>query len=135
MSGPNSTPKQDSTKSTGKPSGKSNPSKEKSKFSKLLELLEQQGISEEEAISRLTLQDQDPAKDFYQTLVFASRHIQQCIRDKSLTEKDGYQSMLIRLLEVGDKVTKTITAAKLSAYPEDVPKEEESVPFGDRKRN
>lgn len=83
----------------------------------LEKLIKEKGLTEEFVISMITGLDDSPAQDFYQTVVAASRQINEYIRNKTLNLDDAYQKSLLRLLEVGDKVSKTIAAAKLEAYP------------------
>lgn len=82
-------------------------------------------MSEEEAIERLQVQEFDPAKDFYSTLVSASKQLMQKVRDEHLDLDHPYQKGLFQLLQAGDKINKSLKLAKLEAYPEEVTKEEE----------
>ncbi len=99
-------------------------------FQTLCGFLIERGISEAEAIDRITLQDQEPAKDLYRTIVSASQQIQELIRDKMLDLESPYQKSLLRFLELGDKITKTIAAAKMEAYPADKDGDSD-IPLGD----
>ena len=76
-------------------------------------------MSEAEAIEKLQVQDFDPAKDFYSTLVSASKQLMQKVRDEELDLDHPYQKGLFQLLQAGDKINKSLKLAKLEAYPED----------------
>jgi hypothetical protein len=102
-------------------------------FENLITLLQSKGIDETQAIEIFTLQDSDPAKTFYRTVVTASRELQEKVWDKTLNVNDKYQASLLRLLEVGDKISKTVSAAKMDAYPPtDQGQSPADRPFGDR---
>ena len=92
---------------------------------KLSEYLRTNNISETEAIERLQVQSFDPAKDFYSTLVSASKQLMSKVRDELLDLDDPYQKGLFQLLQAGDKINKSLKLAKLEAYPEDNNVEEE----------
>lgn len=93
--------------------------------------LKENKLSEANAIERLKLQDFDPAKDFYATLVSASKQLMDGVKDKTLDLDDSYQKGLFLLLQAGDKINKSLKLAKLEAYPEeDVV--EDNVSFMDR---
>lgn len=92
---------------------------------KLSEYLRLNNISEAEAIEKLQVQNFDPAKDFYSTLVSASKQLMQKVRDEMLDLDDPYQKGLFQLLQAGDKINKSLKLAKLEAYPEDDNVEEE----------
>ena len=92
---------------------------------KLSEYLKANNISEAEAIEKLQVQDFDPAKDFYATLVSASKQLMQKVRDEMLDLDDPYQKGLFQLLQAGDKINKSLKLAKLEAYPEDDNTEDE----------
>ena len=85
----------------------------------LSEYLKENKISEAEAIERLQVQGFDPAKDFYATLVSASKQLMQKVRDEVLDLDDAYQKGLFQLLQAGDKINKSLKLAKLEAYPEE----------------
>lgn len=98
---------------------------------KLAAYLRENNLSEADAIDRLQLQDFDPAKDFYSTLVSASKQLMTSVKDKTLDLDDSYQKGLFQLLQAGDKINKSLKLAKLEAYPEeDVV--EDNVSFMDR---
>jgi len=80
--------------------------------------LKENKISEKDAIEMLQLQHFDPAKDFYATLVSASKQLMDSVRDKTLDLDDPYQKGLFQLLQAGDKINKSLKLAKLEAYPE-----------------
>ena len=98
---------------------------------KLSKFLKDNKIKEDEAIERLQLQDFDPAKDFYSTLVSASKQLMSAVKDETLDLDDPYQKGLFQLLQAGDKINKSLKLAKLEAYPQE-DKEEENVSFLDR---
>lgn len=86
---------------------------------KLQKFLKENRISEADAIERIRLQDSDPAKDFYSTLVSASKQLMDAVKDKTLNLDDDYQKGLFQLLQAGDKINKSLKLAKLEAYPEE----------------
>jgi len=92
---------------------------------KLSEYLRVNNISETEAIEKLQVQSFDPAKDFYSTLVSASKQLMSKVRDEVLDLDDPYQKGLFQLLQAGDKINKSLKLAKMEAYPEDNVIEEE----------
>jgi hypothetical protein len=92
---------------------------------KLSEYLRVNNISETEAVERLQVQSFDPAKDFYSTLVSASKQLMSKVRDEVLDLDDPYQKGLFQLLQAGDKINKSLKLAKMEAYPEDNVIEEE----------
>jgi hypothetical protein len=98
---------------------------------KLSKFLKDNKIKEDEAIERLQLQDFDPAKDFYSTLVSASKQLMSAVKDETLDLDEPYQKGLFQLLQAGDKINKSLKLAKLEAYPQE-DKEEENVSFLDR---
>jgi len=108
-----------------------NKSETSASLEKLSEYLRTNKLSEEDAIDRLRLQDFDPAKDFYATLVSASKQLMDSVKDKSLDLDDPYQKGLFQLLQAGDKINKSLKLAKLEAYPEEQVVEE-NISFMDR---
>lgn len=100
-------------------------SEKSASLEKLSEYLKANNISEAEAIEKLQVQGFDPAKDFYATLVSASKQLMQKVRDEMLDLDDPYQKGLFQLLQAGDKINKSLKLAKLEAYPEDENLEEE----------
>ena len=64
-----------------------------------------------------TLQN-DPAKAWFVTVVSASQQIMEQVQNKTLDVKDAYTAALMELLEKGEKMGKTIKAAKLDAFGE-----------------
>jgi hypothetical protein len=86
---------------------------------KLKEFLKENKISEADAIERLKVQDFDPAKDFYSTLVSASKQLMDAVKEKTLNLDDDYQKGLFQLLQAGDKINKSLKLAKLEAYPDE----------------
>ena len=98
---------------------------------KISKYLKENKLSEVEAIERLQLQDFDPAKDFYGTLVSASKQLMSAVKDKTLDLDDSYQKGLFQLLQAGDKINKSLKLAKLEAYPQEEVVED-NVSFMDR---
>ena len=96
-----------------------NKKEESANLEKLSEYLRVNKLSEDDAIERLKLQEFDPAKDFYATLVSASKQLMDSVKDKSLDLDDAYQKGLFQLLQAGDKINKSLKLAKLEAYPEE----------------
>lgn len=93
---------------------------------KLKQYIKDNKVTEQDILDRLTLQDLNPSIDFYRTIVSASAQINDLIRTKTLDLDDPYQKSLLRLLESGDKVSKTLKNAQLDAYPQD-DNEEQSI--------
>lgn len=93
---------------------------------KISEYLKVNKITEEEAIERLEVQNFDPAKDFYATLVSASKQLMSKVRDEMLDLDDPYQKGLFQLLQAGDKINKSLKLAKLEAYPEENVQEDDA---------
>ena len=108
-----------------------NKSEKSTNLESLAAYLKVNNLSEAEAIERLQLQDFDPAKDFYGTLVSASKQLMSSVKDKTLDLDDSYQKGLFQLLQAGDKINKSLKLAKMEAYPEE-DTVEESVSFMDR---
>jgi hypothetical protein len=103
-----------------------NKSEKSASLEKLSEYLKENNLSPEDAIEKLQVQNFDPAKDFYGTLVSASKQLMQKVRDEVLDLDDPYQKGLFQLLQAGDKINKSLKLAKLEAYPEDKLEEDES---------
>jgi hypothetical protein len=99
---------------------------------KITKFLKENKISEADAIERLRLQDSDPAKDFYSTLVSASKQLMDGVKDKTLDLDDPYQKGLFQLLQAGDKINKSLKLAKMEAYPEEDTTESDDASFLDR---
>ena len=93
---------------------------------KLKQYIKDNKTTEQDILERLSLQDLNPSIDFYRTIVSASAQINDLIRTKTLDLDDPYQRSLLRLLESGDKVSKTLKNAQLDAYPQD-DNEEQSI--------
>lgn len=83
----------------------------------LEKFLKDENISETEAIERLRAQMFDPAKDFYATLVSASRQLMDGVKSKTIDLDDPYFKALFQLLQAGDKINKSLKLALLEAYP------------------
>jgi len=86
---------------------------------KIKQYIRDKKVTEQDILDRLTLQDLNPSIDFYRTIVSASAQINDLIRTKTLDLDDPYQKSLLRLLESGDKVSKTLKNAQLDAYPQE----------------
>jgi predicted nucleotidyltransferase len=84
---------------------------------KLKKFLESENLTEQEAIERLQAQMFDPAKDFYATLVSASRQLMDGVKSKTIDLDDPYFKALFQLLQAGDKINKSLKLAQLEAYP------------------
>jgi hypothetical protein len=84
---------------------------------KLEKFLKDENISEAEAIERLQAQMFDPAKDFYATLVSASKQLMDGVKSKTIDLDDPYFKALFQLLQAGDKINKSLKLALLEAYP------------------
>ena len=98
---------------------------------RLHEVLQELEIDQDEAIARIRAQYADPAKDLYVTIVMAAAEINKEIRDRTLNGEDPYTKSVMRLLEVGDKVVKSVRQAKLEAYPDTAPPKSEEGAIGD----
>lgn len=83
----------------------------------LEKFLKDENISEAEAIERLQAQMFDPAKDFYATLVSASKQLMDGVKSKTIDLDDPYFKALFQLLQAGDKINKSLKLALLEAYP------------------
>ena len=103
-----------------------NKSEKSNILEKLSIYLKENNLSEAEAIERLQVQNFDPAKDFYTTLVSASKQLMSKVREEVLDLDDPYQKGLFQLLQAGDKINKSLKLAKLEAYPEEDNNEEEA---------
>ena len=103
-----------------------NKSEKSNNLEKLSIYLKENNLSEAEAIERLQVQNFDPAKDFYTTLVSASKQLMSKVREEVLDLDDPYQKGLFQLLQAGDKINKSLKLAKLEAYPEEDNNEEEA---------
>lgn len=86
---------------------------------KLKKFLSSENISEQEAIDRLQVQMFDPAKDFYATLVSASKQLMDGVKNKTIDLDDPYFKALFQLLQAGDKINKSLKLALLEAYPDE----------------
>jgi hypothetical protein len=92
----------------------------------LEKFLKDENISEAEAIERLQAQMFDPAKDFYATLVSASKQLMDGVKSKTIDLDDPYFKALFQLLQAGDKINKSLKLALLEAYPTSKSEAEES---------
>jgi hypothetical protein len=96
----------------------------------LEKFLKDENISETEAIERLQAQMFDPAKDFYATLVSASKQLMDGVKSKTIDLDDPYFKALFQLLQAGDKINKSLKLALLEAYPTATPQVEDSEEEG-----
>jgi hypothetical protein len=103
---------------------------------KLKKFLKDENISESEAIERLQAQMFDPAKDFYATLVSASKQLMDGVKSKTIDLDDPYFKALFQLLQAGDKINKSLKLALLEAYPvtstATADEEDDDTPLADR---
>ena len=67
-----------------------NKSEKSNSLEKLSIYLKENNLSEAEAIERLQVQNFDPAKDFYTTLVSASKQLMSKVREEVLDLDDPY---------------------------------------------
>lgn len=103
-------------------------------FEKLQAYLDENSLTVSQAIEQLEVIKFDPAKDFYATLVSASREIIKKVRNETLDfEKSGYDKSLFLLLQTGDKINKSMKLAKLEAYPEEDQVDDGETGFLDRR--
>lgn len=86
---------------------------------KLKKYLSDNQLTEQEAIDRLDVQQFDPAKDFYATLVSASKQLMDSVKSKEIDLDDPYYKALFQILQAGDKINKSLKLAKLEAYPDE----------------
>jgi hypothetical protein len=74
-------------------------------------------LSESDVLDRLKIQELDPAKDLYTTLVAASRDLTKAVKLKNLDLiDDTYFKSLFQLLQAGDKINKSLKLAQVEAY-------------------
>jgi hypothetical protein len=104
---------------------------------KLKKFLKDENLTEAEAIERLQVQMFDPAKDFYATLVSASKQLMDGVKSKTIDLDDPYYKALFQLLQAGDKINKSLKLALLEAYPTGKDKssdddEDDDTPLADR---
>jgi hypothetical protein len=86
---------------------------------KLKKYLSDNQLTEQEVIDRLDVQQFDPAKDFYATLVSASKQLMDSVKSKEIDLDDPYYKALFQILQAGDKINKSLKLAKLEAYPDE----------------
>lgn len=102
---------------------------------KLKKFLASENLTEQEAIERLQAQMFDPAKDFYATIVSASKQLMDGVKSKTIDLDDPYFKALFQLLQAGDKINKSLKLAQLEAYPTATAvsaEEEDDTPLADR---
>jgi hypothetical protein len=84
---------------------------------KLSKYMKSNNLSESDVLDRLKIQELDPAKDLYTTLVEASRDLTKAVKLKNLDLiDDTYFKSLFQLLQAGDKINKSLKLAQLEAY-------------------
>jgi hypothetical protein len=93
-------------------------------------------LSEQDVLDRLRIQELDPAKDLYSTLVEASRDLTKAVKTKSLDLiDDTYFKSLFQLLQAGDKINKSLKLAQIEAYGQTEEEEDDGSSFLDRTAN
>ena len=100
---------------------------------KLSKYMKANNLSEEDVLDRLRIQELDPAKDLYTTLVEASRDLTKSVKSKTLDLiDDTYFKSLFQLLQAGDKINKSLKLAKLEAYGQEEEEDDDDSSFLDR---
>ncbi len=104
---------------------------------RLTKYMKENKLSENDVINRLQIQELDPAKDLYTTLVEASKDLTKSVKDKTLDlVDDNYFKSLFQLLQAGDKINKSLKLAKVEAYGETEKEEDDDTSsFLDRTSN
>ena len=103
---------------------------------KLSKYMKANNLSEEDVLDRLRIQELDPAKDLYTTLVEASRDLTKSVKRKTLDLiDDTYFKSLFQLLQAGDKINKSLKLAKLEAYGQEEEEDDDDSSFLDRISN
>ena len=103
---------------------------------KLSKYMKANNLSEEDVLDRLRIQELDPAKDLYTTLVEASRDLTKSVKSKTLDLiDDTYFKSLFQLLQAGDKINKSLKLAKLEAYGQEEEEDDDDSSFLDRISN
>jgi len=103
---------------------------------KLSKYMKENNLSEQDVLDRLNMQNLDPAKDLYVTLVEASRDLTKSVKNKTLDlVDDTYYKSLFQLLQAGDKINKSLKLAQLEAYGQVEEEEDDGSSFLDRTAN
>lgn len=103
---------------------------------KLSKYMKANNLSEDDVLDRLKIQELDPAKDLYTTLVEASKDLTKSVKTKSLDLiDDTYFKSLFQLLQAGDKINKSLKLAKLEAYGQEEEEDDDTSSFLDRISN
>jgi hypothetical protein len=98
--------------------------------------MKENNLSEQDVLDRLKIQELDPAKDLYTTLVEASRDLTKSVKNKTLDLiDDTYYKSLFQLLQAGDKINKSLKLAKLEAYASQEEEDDDDSSFLDRTVN
>ena len=103
---------------------------------KLSKYMKANNLSEDDVLDRLKIQELDPAKDLYSTLVESSKDITKAVKNKTLDLiDDTYFKSLFQLLQAGDKINKSLKLAQLEAYGKSEEEEDDGSSFLDRNTN
>lgn len=103
---------------------------------KLNKYMKENNLSEQDVLDRLKIQELDPAKDLYTTLVEASKDLTKSVKNKTLDLiDDTYYKSLFQLLQAGDKINKSLKLAKLEAYASQEEEDDDDSSFLDRTVN
>jgi hypothetical protein len=95
--------------------------------------MKENNLSEQDVLDRLKIQELDPAKDLYTTLVEASKDLTKSVKNKTLDLiDDTYFKSLFQLLQAGDKINKSLKLAKLEAYASQEEEDDDDSSFLDR---
>lgn len=93
---------------------------------KIKQYMKDHNLSEKDLLDRLKIQDLDPAKDLYVTLVEASKDLTKAVKERTLDlVDDNYFKSLFQLLQAGDKINKSMKLAKLEAFGSSEDEEED----------
>jgi hypothetical protein len=99
----------------------------------LSKYMKENNLSEQDVLDRLKIQELDPAKDLYTTLVEASKDLTKSVKNKTLDLiDDTYFKSLFQLLQAGDKINKSLKLAKLEAYASQEEEDDDDSSFLDR---
>ena len=102
----------------------------------LIKYMKANNLSENDVLDRLKIQDSDPAKDLYITLVEASKDLTKSVKSKNLDLiDDTYFKSLFQLLQAGDKINKSLKLAQLEAYGKSDEDDDDDSSFLDRISN
>jgi len=102
----------------------------------LIKYMKANNLSENDVLDRLKIQESDPAKDLYITLVEASKDLTKSVKAKNLDLiDDTYFKSLFQLLQAGDKINKSLKLAQLEAYGKSDEDDDDDSSFLDRISN